>query len=423
MSREPIAIAPNCDQDQETGLLPLHDARARILEHITPLAGIQQVAVRAALGRVLAQDIASTLDVPSSTNSAVDGFALAGTHLPPSESAWFPVLGHALAGHPYEAAVPPGACVQITTGAALPAGTDTVVMQEHTQLRDGRVRIGGGHRTGQNVRLAGEDLARGQLALPAGTRLSPAHLGLLASLGLAELPLRRRPRVAFFSTGDELRQVGQPVAPGQIYDSNRYTLHALLERLGVDILDYGVVADRPEALRHTLARAAADADAIITSGGVSVGDADYVKQVLAELGAVDFWKIAMKPGRPFAFGRIGDAAFFGLPGNPVAVMVTFYQLVQPALHRLSGATGDGLPYCFEVISAERLRKKPGRMEFLRGVLEPGDGQPLRVRTTGAQGSGILRSMCEADCLVILPHDSGTVQPGDRVLVQPFHGLV
>ena len=273
------------------------------------------------------------------------------------------------------------------------------------------------------MRQAGEDLARGQVALPAGTRLAASQLGLLASLGMAEVGVRRRPRVAFFSTGDELRQVGQPLADGEIYDSNRYTLHAMLERLGVDILDYGVVADDPASLRATLQRAAEDADAVITSGGVSVGDADHVKQTLADLGSVGFWKIAMKPGRPFAFGNIGNALFFGLPGNPVAVMVTFYQLVQPALHRLAGASGDGLPETFEVESVDRLRKKPGRMEFIRGVLERGDDQRLRVRSTGQQGSGILSSMCKADCFVILPHDGGTVQPGDRVLVQPFHGLV
>lgn len=423
MNRDPIAIAPNCDQNLEPDMLAVEAARARILESIAPVPGILSSPIRSCLGRVLARDVCSTIDVPTSTNSAVDGYALAGTGLPTDGTAQLQVTGQALAGHPYSIPVGSGECVHIMTGAALPQGTDTVVMQEHVERRGDTVRIGPGHRLGQNVRRAGEDLARGQVALPAGTRLTPAELGLLASLGRAELQVYRRPRVAFFSTGDELRQVGEPLAEGHIYDSNRYTLHSMLERLGIEILDFGVVADQPDALRAALARAAQDADAVITTGGVSVGDADYVKQTLAELGAVDFWKIAMKPGRPFACGRLGKALFFGLPGNPVAVMVTFYQFVQPALHRLAGGRGEGLPPCFEVPCSERLRKKPGRTEFLRGILEPGADGQLQVRSTGRQGSGILSSMSKANCFVILSHERGTVQPGDRVRVQPFAGLV
>ncbi len=423
MNRDPIIKAPNCEQDREPEMLPLTVARERILHAIESVPGILRRPLRSCLGDILAQDIRSTLDVPTSTNSAVDGYALSGADLPGDQSAPFPVRGRVLAGHPYAGEVAHGECVHIMTGAALPRGTDTVVMQEHVERQGDTVRIGPGHRLGENVRLAGEDLARGQIALLAGTRLTPAELGLLASLGHAEISVRRRPRVAFFSTGDELRQVGEPIGEGEIYDSNRYTLHAMLNRRGIDALDLGVVADHPDALRAALKRAAADADAVITTGGVSVGDADYVKQILGELGAVDFWKIAMKPGRPFAFGHLGDALFFGLPGNPVAVMVTFYQFVQPALHRLAGGLGEGLPPCFEVTCTERLRKKPGRTELLRGVLEPGADGRLQVRSTGRQGSGILSSMSKANCFVVLPHESGTVKPGDQVSVQPFEGLV
>ncbi|MGA7800500.1 MAG: gephyrin-like molybdotransferase Glp, partial [Gammaproteobacteria bacterium] len=275
----------------------------------------------------------------------------------------------------------------------------------------------------QNVRRAGEDLARGRPALRAGTRLLPAHLGLIASLGIGEVQVQRPPRVAFFSTGDELRSIGETLDSGQIYDSNRYTLYGMLRRLGVTVLDLGVVRDRPQALREAFQRASMDADVLVTSGGVSVGESDFVKDILDELGTVDFWKIAMKPGRPFAFGKLGDCAFFGLPGNPVAVMVTFYQFVQPALSHLAGQTPAPLTPVFKVRCESEIRKKPGRTEFYRAVLEPDASGTLIVRTTGAQGSGVLRSMAEANCFVILPPESGSVSPGALVDVQPFEGLV
>jgi molybdopterin molybdotransferase len=295
-------------------------------------------------------------------------------------------------------------------------------MQEQVALEGGRISVGPGHRAGENLRRAGEDLAQGQVALAAGKRLGPAELGLLASLGMAEVPVRRRPRVAFFSTGDELCSIGEVLDEGDVYDSNRYTLYGMLSRLGVEPVDLGVIPDRPEALRGAFRDAAGSADAVITSGGVSVGEADYVKAVLAQLGQVDFWKIAMKPGRPLAFGLIGDCPFFGLPGNPVAVMVTFYQLVQPALRRLAGET-EYLPWRFPVPCQTRLRKRPGRTELQRGLLELDPDGQLSVRTTGKQGSGILSSMSQADCFIVLPAESGDVEPGDLVLVEPFQGLV
>jgi molybdopterin molybdotransferase len=307
------------------------------------------------------------------------------------------------------------------TGAVLPAGADTVVMQEQAQDRGAEVRVGPEHRAGQNVRRAGEDLARGATVLSPGDLLGPAELGLLASLGLGEVRVRRQARVAFFSTGDELRSVGQPLGEGQIYDSNRYTLYGMLRRMGVDLIDMGVVPDEPDALRAALSMGGRTADLLITSGGVSVGAADHVKAVLSEVGEIGFWKIAMKPGRPLAYGRVGHARFFGLPGNPVAVMVTFHQFVQPALRRLMGMSGPlGAP-TFRVPCRSRLRRRPGRTEFQRGVLSRTADGTLVVDSTGAQGSGILRSMSEADCLIVLPEDSGTVEPGTLVEVQPLPG--
>jgi molybdopterin molybdotransferase len=271
--------------------------------------------------------------------------------------------------------------------------------------------------------MAGEDLARGSLALAAGKRLTPADLGLLASLGMAEVPVYRRVRVAFFSTGNELRSIGEPLSDGAIYDSNRYTLHGMLQRLGVEILDLGVVRDEREALRAAFRDAAAVADAVITSGGVSVGDADFVKETLGALGRIDFWQIAMKPGRPLAFGKIENASFFGLPGNPVAVMVTFYQFVQPALQRLMGEHPVGEPPTFRARSLSRFRKQPGRTEFQRAIVERDADGEFVVRSTGMQGSGILRSMSMANCFVVLPDDAGGVEPGATVMVQPFFGLM
>ncbi len=403
--------------------LPVAEARRRILSEVAPVRGSERLALRSALGRVLAQDVVSPFDVPGHTNSAVDGYALAGSDLPAQGETALRVIGTAWAGRAFPGALPPGACVRIMTGAALPAGADTVIMQEHVTPQGETVRIGTGHRRGQNVRAAGEDLARGAVALARGRRLTPADLGLLASIGQAEVAVHRRVRVAFFSTGDELRSLGEALGPGMIYDSNRYTLYGMLSALGVEILDLGVVRDEREALRAAFREAGAVADAVITSGGVSVGEADYVKETLAALGQVGFWQIAMKPGRPLAFGRLLDGVFFGLPGNPVAVMVTFYQFVQPALQRMMGEDPVGAPPTFEARSVSRFRKQPGRTEFQRAIAEHDSNGELVVRATGAQGSGILRSMSQANCFVVLPEDAGNVEPGMRVAVQPFFGLM
>jgi len=403
--------------------LPLEEARARIIGEIAPVVGQETVSLRDALGRVLAGEVRSGVDVPSHRNSAMDGFALAGTELPQTGAAAFEIVGTSWAGRPYVGAVGPGQCVRIMTGATLPDATDTVVMQEHVRRDGDRVVIEAGHRAGQNVRPVGEDIRCGELALGAGTLLRPAQLGLLASLGVGQVTVLRRPRVAIFSTGDELRSIGEDLALGQIYDSNRYTLHGMLTRLQVEVIDLGVVKDTREDTLRAFQSAAAQADAIVTSGGVSVGEADYVTETLERHGQIGFWKVAMKPGKPIAFGRFGPACFFGLPGNPVSVMVTFYQIVQPALRALMGAVDPDPPLLVRAVCETRLRKKPGRLEFQRGVFERQPSGAYRVRSSGHQGAGVLRSMSEANCFIILPLEQGDVEPGTEVEVQPFAGLV
>jgi len=410
-----------CGGDQAAQALSVDEARMRLAREVQPVSGVENVALRLALGRVLADDVRSPIDVPAHTNSAMDGYAVLSDDIDAARA--LKVIGSAFAGVPYKGTVNPGECVRIMTGAPLPAGADTVVMQEQTSRDGDTIRISGRHRRGDNVRAAGEDLAKGGLALARGRLLLPADLGVLASIGLGEVSAVRRLRVAFFSTGDELRPIGETLEAGQIYDSNRYTLHAMLTRLGVDVIDMGVVRDEREAVRRAFVQAADAADAIITSGGVSVGDADYVKETLASLGEIRFWQIQMKPGRPLAFGRVRGAAFFGLPGNPVSVMVTFYQFVQPALRRMMGERDPQPAPTFFVRCAARVRKRPGRTEFQRGILERGADGELTVRDTGEQGSGILHSMSVANCFMILPSESGTIEAGTPVEVQPFFGVI
>lgn len=411
----------SCADDFDPDSRTCAEATAQVLASVTPVAVCERVGIRAALGRVLAADVHAAFDVPAHTNSAIDGYAVIGADIPEEGAVTLRLVGTALAGHPYTARVARGECVRIMTGAPMPAGTDTALFQERVTCTDAEVRIVPGERTGANVRLAGEDIARGQCVLAAGRRLLPADIGLLASLGLPEVSVRRRLRVAFFSTGDELRSLGEPLGPGLIYDSNRYTLHGMLSRLDCELVDMGVVGDDPGALEAAFRAAGDCADAVISSGGVSVGEADYVKSMLSRVGRVEFWKIAMKPGRPLAFGHVGGAVFFGLPGNPVSVMVTFYQMVLPALRRMSGEA-DALPLVLKARTRSILPKRPGRTEFQRGVLRC-EGAELVVDKTGDQGSGILSSMAEANCFIVLPLESGRVEAGSLVDVQPFAGLV
>jgi molybdopterin molybdotransferase len=416
-----ISEVVSCLDGYDPNALRVDKAREAIRACLTPVAGIERVATRSALGRVLAEEVVPRFDVPAHDNSAMDGYAVRAEDLGADGETRLEEIGTAFAGRPYKGKVGRGECVRVMTGAVMPAGTDTVVIQEVVRIAGDAIVVPAGQKRGQNTRAAGEDLKSGVAVLHPGRALSPADLGLVASLGIGEVSVQRRLRVAFFSTGDELASIGAPLAEGQVYDSNRYTLHGMLSRLGVEILDLGVVRDEPALLEAAFASAAANADAIVTSGGVSVGEADYTKQMMARLGEVLFWTIAMRPGRPMAFGRIGEAALFGLPGNPVAVMVTFYQFVRDALLHLAGRTDDYSLPLLKVPAAAPLRKVPGRTEYQRGVLFR-DGAEWKVRTTGQQGSGVLRSMSEANCFIVLEHERGRVEAGEPVQVQLFDGL-
>lgn len=398
------------------------EARAAILEPLTCIDGRESLPVRDVLGRVLADDVIAPGNVPAHDNSAMDGYAVRFDDLSATDESAFKVVGSAFAGHPFSGQIGAGQAVRIMTGATIPAGADTIVPQENTRSEDTQVYIPAGQRRGQNLRRAGEDLAQGGIALGAGTRCGPAEIGLLASLGIAEVAVVRRLRVAFFSTGDEIASIGRPLGPGEIYDSNRYTLYGMLTALGCELLDMGVIPDRPEALEAAFREASENADVILTSGGVSVGEADYIRELVNRLGSVSFWRIAIKPGRPMAFGRIGKAWMFGLPGNPVAVMVTFYQFVLEALQTLAGVHPVPPPALFEAVSLDALRKRPGRREFVRGRVERKDGR-VCVRPAGVEGAGILKSMSEADCFIVLTEEQDNIEPGTTVLVQPFHALM
>lgn len=415
-------VIASCLSDYDPDALPVDHAKRIIGAFLEPVRGVERVAVRAALGRVLAEDVISPIDVPAHDNAAMDGYAVRGADLPATGEVRLKRVGEAFAGHASRAVVGAGECLRVMTGAVMPTGADTVVVQEVCRVDAENVIVPAGTRPGENRRFAGEDLRAGKPVLRAGAPIGPAELGLMASLGMAEVPVRRRLRVAFFSTGDELASIGEPLGEGQVYDSNRYTLFGMLTRLDVEVIDMGVVRDDPATLERTLIEAASCADAIISTGGVSVGEADFIRGLLASLGEVVFWKIAMRPGRPMAFGRVGPARFFGLPGNPVAVMVTFYGFVRDALLRLAGRSGDvGVPVV-RVPAMQALRKKPGRTEYQRGILAPGADGTWRVRLTGQQGSGVLRSMSEANCLIVLEHERGNVAAGDLVTVLLFEGL-
>jgi molybdopterin molybdotransferase len=413
-----IAQTVSCLDGYDPDALRVDKAREAIRSCLSPIKGIETVKTREALGRVLGEDIVPSINVPAHDNSAMDGYAVRAADLQQETS--LEEIGTALAGRPFHGKVGPSQCVRIMTGAVMPEGTDTVVIQEIVKKQGNRISVPAGQKPRQNVRYAGEDLKVGVPVLKSGKLLTPADLGLIASLGIGEVRVKRKLRVAFFATGDELASIGTPLKEGEVYDSNRYTLHGMLERLGVEVFDLGVVRDQPEELERAFNKAAKKADAVITTGGVSVGEADFVKQLMAKLGEVLFWKIAMRPGRPMAFGKIQDAFLFGLPGNPVAVMVTFYQFVRDALLYMSGRQDGAIPL-LKVAAAENLRKVPGRTEYQRGILFKEQDQ-WKVRTTGQQGSGVLRSMSEANCFIVLEHERGAVQAGEQVSVQPFEGL-
>ena len=415
----------SCADDYDPNSMPVAKARALIRSFLAPMTATERVHVRSALGRVLAEQVVSPIAVPGHDNSAMDGYAVRFEDLRQDGDTLLRRVGESFAGKPWPGAIAAGECVRIFTGGVMPRGADTVVMQERAVEDASGVRIASGAvaKAGQNRRFAGEDLKAGQVVFRSGQRIHPAELGMIASLGIGEIGVFRKLRVAFFSTGDELKSIGTPLAAGEIYDSNRYTLHGMLTRLDCDVIDMGVVEDVPEKLERAFATAAAAADVVITSGGVSVGEADYVKQLLDKLGEVLFWKIAMKPGRPLAYGKIGGAHFFGLPGNPVSVMVTFYQFVRDALLTLQGQRDVAPLPTFRVPLSAPIKKVPGRTEFQRGILTANADGAWSVRTTGDQGSGILSSMSQANCFIILGSDTGNVAAAELVEVQLLEGLV
>ncbi|MGN5050082.1 molybdopterin molybdotransferase MoeA [Aeromonas veronii] len=402
-----------------SGLLPLSDALQGMLEQLACCCDSEQLPLPEAFGRVLASDIASPLAVPPFDNSAMDGYAVRLSDL----TAGTPLImaGKAFAGQPYQGEWPAGHCVRIMTGAPVPAGTDAVVMQEETQADGGRITFLAQPEPGQNIRRAGSDIGKSACVLPAGTRLTPREMPLLASLGVATVAVRRPLKVAIFSTGDELKPVGTPLSHGDIYDSNRYGVRAMLARMGCNCLDLGIIPDDPAQLRAAFIRADEEADVLITTGGVSVGEADFTKQLLDELGEIGFWKLAIKPGKPFAFGRLPRAWFFGLPGNPVSAMVTFDQLVQPALAKLAGQQFER-PLQLQAIAAEPLKKSPGRLDFQRGIMSQGPNG-LEVRSTGSQDSAVFSSLSRANCYIVLERERGRVAAGETVTVEPFGGLL
>jgi molybdopterin molybdotransferase len=390
------------------------------LDHlVTPVQDSESVDIFAALGRVTAQDVISPINVPPHDNSAMDGFAFDGAQLSDSQALSLKVVGTALAGKAWEGAVNAGECVKIMTGAIMPKGLNTVVPQELCHISASQtIEIPAGLlKAGDNRRLCGEDIMQGQPALLKGASITPAAAGLLASLGVPNVLVVRRLRVAYFSTGDEILSLGEAPREGAVYDSNRYTVHGMLQALGCEMIDMGVVKDEPDLLEQAFNKAAEQADAIITSGGVSVGEADFTKAMMKKLGDVVFWKIAMRPGRPMAVGRIQkgqrSAVLFGLPGNPVAVMVTFLAFVKPALLKMMGSTATPLPM-LRARTQEVLRKKPGRTEYQRGIVSRNAEGELQVITTGNQGSGVLSSMVQANGLIVLSHPQGTAQLGDWV---------
>jgi molybdopterin molybdotransferase len=413
----------SCADDYDPNSMPVAKAREFIFRFLEPVQATIRLPIRSALGRVLAEDVVSPVNVPSHRNSAMDGWAMRGADLKADSEVKLSEIGVAFAGKPFAGRVAAGQCVRIMTGGVVPEGADTVVMQERARAEGKSIFFAAGQKTGQNVREAGEDLMKGSVALARGRRIRPAELGLIASLGIGEVSAFRPLRVAYFSTGDELKSVGSALGEGEIYDSNRYTLYGMLTRLGCEVLDMGVVRDDPALIEEAFRQAAASADVVITSGGVSVGEADFVKAMLAKLGEVVFWKIAMKPGRPLAYGKIGGAHFFGLPGNPVSVMATFYQFVRDALLVLMGADPIEPVPTFRAVCTAQLKKAPGRTEFQRGTLTRGPDGAWTVRPTGEQGSGILKSMSDANCFIILGDGVGNVEAGTQVDVQLLEGVV
>lgn len=407
----------NCFSKKDASLT-IEQAKERCFQAINQTLVAEKVTTRLGLNRVLSEDIIAPINVPNFNNSAMDGYALRTVDI---KNNTFTVIATAYAGKPIDKILAKNECIQVMTGALIPENADKVVPQEYVKRQGNQITIEG-YEGGDNIRLVGEDLTKGAIILKKGQALNPADLGLLASLGIAEISVSRPLRVAFFSTGDELRSLTETLKMGEIYDSNRYSLFGLLSNLKVDLLDMGVVKDDYDALKTAFIAASNAADIVITTGGVSVGEADFVKQVLSEIGEVDFWKLAIKPGRPLTFGKINQAYFFGLPGNPVATMITFYQIVTPFLKTLRGQTQNTDPLSINAISHSDIFKSQGRTEFLRAIFSSDNGE-VSVKKLDKQGSGVLSSMSLANCLIVLSADMGSVKKGDIVQIQPFYGLI
>jgi molybdopterin molybdotransferase len=415
-------IQSPCD-DYDPNSMAVNQAKSTIKAYLNPVRELENLDIRASLGRILATDIISPLNVPCHNNSAMDGYAFNSADIAQATNIHLKITGSAFAGNPLSGSLQKGACIRIMTGASIPTGIDTVIPQERVIVDGDSITFSDNIKPGMNIRLAGEDLRQGQVVLSKGHLMKPADLGLLASIGISSVQVYRKLRVSFFSTGDELTSVGQSLEPGKVYDSNRYTLFGMLTRLGVDVQDLGAIPDNPELLEKTLQAAVNWSDLIISSGGVSVGEADYMKQLLQKLGQVLFWKIAMKPGRPLAFGKIGDTHYFGLPGNPVAVMVTFYQFVREAMLILMGQPTPAAQPIMNAVCVSPIKKAKGRTEFQRGVLFLSEDGYWKVRTTGNQSSGVLSSMSSANCFIVLDEETGNMEAGAMVKVQVLDGVL
>ncbi|WP_445362970.1 molybdopterin molybdotransferase MoeA [Microbulbifer sp. ANSA003] len=407
---------PTIDCCSQPGLMPIESAREKLLEALSPISGTETLPLAQAAGRVLAEDVISTVNLPPCDNSAMDGYALRFEDL--ASGLPLELIGKSFAGAPFDGVVNPGTCVRIMTGAAVPAGADTVVMQENVDAQGESIRINCEVRAGDHVRRCGEDVAEGASLLKDGESISVPHIALLAAAGVGTVTVVRKPVIALFSTGDELRQPGDALGKGDIYDSNRIALLSALDQLDLDILDLGILPDNKQAITNALQRASEEADAIITSGGVSVGEADYTREVLEELGEIGFWKVAMKPGKPFAFGFLQGTPFFGLPGNPVSALVTFYQLAVPALNVMKGDQWTG-PQTLQAKLLKPLKKKPGRTDFQRGVYRSDENGILVVEPVGTQGSHILSGLAAANCFIVLARESGSVEAGEQVVIEPL----